>query len=391
MTDAGATIVIVTYNSQDTIATCLRSLSRTLRPEDEAIVIDNASQDRTVRVVRNLLPEISPAIKFLPQNVNHGFSRGCNIGIEQSNKEFVILLNPDTEVFEDWIERMTLHFRLYPKTGMVGALSNNCLISQNITAYLANYEKKAWRSDELLGVLYCRFSRRSVPTRLLMGFCLALHRDIIEKYGALDENIFLGDDDLELSWRLREKGLLLRLALDVYVNHLGHASFETIPEEEGRNLVRQGSDVLYQKMEKHYGFGKIPHPKEYFNIGWWEPTILDEKDENEIFTRDVLPCKREEIIPNVKMLLKHIKVREAAMLLEHALKICPEDYHFWLILGSIHYSQQNYEGAELPLKNAWAMQLLDGKAKEKLLVVLDVLGKADQMELLFAQDVKSEM
>jgi len=378
-------VVVVAYNSENTIANCLRSLDKTFGPNDEAFVIDNASTDRTVAVIDELKPALSPRIHFLPQSKNHGFSRGCNIGIAASSSEFVILLNPDTEVFEDWIERMTTHFRLYPKTGAVGALSNNCLASQNVTSYMDDYSGRQWRSDELLSELRGRFGRRSLPASLLMGFCLALRRDLINELGPLDQDIFLGDDDLELSWRLRESGYFLRLALDVFVNHVGHASFDTIGEKESARLIKQGSDVLFEKMQNFYGEGNIPHPEVFFNIGWWAPTILKTKNEDELFKRDLLPCQMDEILPNARKLVSERSFDAAAALLEAALKIRPANYQMWFTLGAIFFSSKEYGLAELPLKNAWALQLTSEKIRQKLESLLRILGKDEEIDLLFEQ------
>ncbi|MFQ5677420.1 MAG: glycosyltransferase family 2 protein, partial [bacterium] len=295
--EPGASIIIVTFNSAATISNCLFSLVTTLRTTDEVLIIDNNSQDNTLALIREFSNNPQNRIRLFPQQKNRGFSRGCNIGIENSNKEFVILLNPDTEVFGDWIERLTDHFKFYPKTGAVGPLSNQCLSPQQIRTYLPNYKQYADDVFHLLGVLQNRFNRRSQPKRLLMGFCMVLSRTILQDIGPLDEDIFLGDEDMEISWRLRENGYYLRVALDVFINHQRQTSFKTLPKAEADRLVQEGTDVLFTKMQNYYHPARVPHPRLYFNIDWWRPSILKEKSEDEIFNSDLLECQRAEIIP----------------------------------------------------------------------------------------------
>ena len=86
----GAAIIIVTYNSGKTIACCLHSVLETLRPCDEVLIIDNHSQDNTVKQIQRFLKPSSGRVKFFPQIKNLGFSKGCNIGIKYSKKESLL-------------------------------------------------------------------------------------------------------------------------------------------------------------------------------------------------------------------------------------------------------------------------------------------------------------
>ncbi|MFQ5651710.1 MAG: glycosyltransferase [bacterium] len=363
----GAAIIIVTFNSSTTIEACLASVLVTLRPVDEVFVIDNNSSDNTLDLVHPLVSANDNRVHVLPQSRNLGFSRGCNIGIENSDQEYVILLNPDTEVFGDWIERLINHFSEHDKTGAVGALSNRALRSQQIRSYLPDYLDYLTDVDGLLVALEKKFHRKSIPTRLLMGFCLALRRDLIERFGPLDEDIFLGDDDLEISWRLREKGYLLRIALDVFLNHEDHVSFDTLPESQANALLRQGTDVLFAKMQKYYKPARVPDPRIYFAIHWWRPSILDKKPYHEVFDPDVLPCPIDEILPTVRRHLKAAAIDRAVTIMEKSLEFLPNDYMLWYTLGSVYLLMEKLDKAEFALKNASCFEDKKVQARTKLL------------------------
>lgn len=365
--ETGAAIIIVTFNSEQTICDCLSSVVETLRPCDEVLIVDNNSKDNTVKLIQPFLKPSSGKIKFFPQTKNLGFSKGCNIGINHSVKEYIILLNPDTEVFPNWVERLTDHFKFYDRTGAVGALSNRTLSPQNITTYVPDYLNYVENGHDLIAKLETDYFRKSIPGKVLMGFCLALRRDLIEKYGGLDEDIFLGDDDLEISWRLRENGYWLRVALDVFVNHERQVSFASIPKKEAEAIVRDGSDVLFKKMTDFYKPNKIPNPFIYFGIKWWNPRILEEKRYEEVFCMNPLPYNRDQILANIKTLVKEGELDKAIDLINESLHILVNDYLLWYTLGSIYLMKEDYQNAEFALKNAWAYEADDnGRAGKKL-------------------------
>ncbi|TDI82505.1 MAG: glycosyltransferase [Caldithrix sp.] len=379
----GASIIIVTFNSIETIADCLISTTASLRANDEILIIDNNSQDNTLAIVEEFLQPDQKKVRVFPQKKNLGFSRGCNVGIENSDKEFVILLNPDTQVFGDWIKRLTGHFKIYPKTGAVGPLSNQCLRSQQIQTYFPNY--KAYYADafQLLDVLQSTMHKRSLPKRLLMGFCLVLRRDLIEKLGPLDEDIFLGIEDVEMSWRLRENGYSLRVALDVFINHQRQTSFKSLEKTQVDKIIQESADVLFAKMQEYYKPAKVPHPRLYFNIDWWQPSILKQKSEDEVFDSSLLKHDRSKIIPAIQRLLKSKHQRQAIELLEETLNIIVDDHLMWYTLGSLHLINKDFEKAEIALKNAWAYVETHEKAQDKLWSLFSEQGRDDEAIELF--------
>lgn len=360
----GASVVIVTYNSAATIADCLLSVATSLGPQDEAVVIDNNSQDATLETIREL--DLPSKIRVLPQKANLGFSKGCNLGIEQSDKEYIILLNPDTDVYPDWIQRLTAHFRLYDRTGAVGPLSNATIPNQHISTYFSNYEEYIHDPDHFLRTLVKAYGTRSIPSRLLIGFCIALRRDLVERFGGLDEDIFCGDDDLEIAWRLREKGYFLRVALDVFINHNHHTSFNSISKSEGNKLIQQGSDVLFEKMRSYYQPQKIPHPQDYFGISWWAPSILEQVNEEAVFQRKLTESDYQAQLVEAHKLVKQRDLEKAVEFLEDRLHIQVNNYALWYTLGAIYLTQKKYEEAEFALKNAASLELKGQKAANKL-------------------------
>jgi len=134
-------------------------------------------------------------------------------------------------------------------------------------------QESSWtapKADQLGEVMKREFPGQAVETKLLVGVCVMLHRATLERYGLLDENLVLGADDLELSWRLRAAGLQLLIALDVFVHHEGHASFGTRPQEETSKLIASSDAALLAKLKRYYGPG-LPTSNDI-----WACPIFDE-------------------------------------------------------------------------------------------------------------------
>jgi GT2 family glycosyltransferase len=130
---------------------------------------------------------------------------------------------------------------------------------------------KRYTLDALHEAVQARNDGQSVETKLLMGFCLMLSRAVIEDVGLLDESLFLGCDDLEYCWRLRNHGWQLRIATDCFVEHAGRASFKTLPAAEVSHHLTASNIALAKKLEAHYGRGRVPSSEELFGIDIFDP------------------------------------------------------------------------------------------------------------------------
>lgn len=264
-----ASIIILTYNSAATIENCLNSVKQSLRSGDEVIIVDNNSRDNTIRLTNEII-EGNNAFKLIRNSANIGFSAGTNVGIRLSKNPIVIMLNPDTIVNYHWLNNLTSHFRDNELTA-VGPVSNRVAGHQRMELYPKD-DLSGWNLPDVADYFNKNFKGQIVETKLLIGFCLAVRREFIEKYGGLDEDLFLGNDDLELSWRIRTNGGKLGVALDSFVYHVGQASFRTEAKSHTDNLVQQSTDALFEKLKKYYGQNNAPHPMELWGIDWFRPS-----------------------------------------------------------------------------------------------------------------------
>jgi len=265
-------IIIVTYNSLNDFPACLESILLSTSSDYEVIIIDNNSTDGTQKFLTYVHKKAPDLIKVIFNEENLGFSKACNQGIKEARGKYIVLLNPDTVVTPDWDKRMIAHFA--DGVGAVGPVSNYVAGLQNLSVYLQDLPPimDSTAINQISEKMFKQYRGKSIETKLLIGFCLMARKEILNKLGMLDENLFLGNDDLELSWRLRLNGYKLVVAPDVFVYHKGQASFKTKPSHETEKLVQESTDKLAEKLIKHYGFGNVPLPEELWGINWFRPS-----------------------------------------------------------------------------------------------------------------------
>jgi GT2 family glycosyltransferase/2-polyprenyl-3-methyl-5-hydroxy-6-metoxy-1,4-benzoquinol methylase len=180
---------------------CLESIRKHTHLPHEMIVVDNGSTrgaacadapgvDGTVEWL-----ESQSDVKVIRNPTNLGFARAADQGLRAAQGENLLLLNNDTVVTPGWLRRLLEHLHSSPDVGMVGPLTNFASGEQQIPVPyqdLTGVEGFAWDLGR-------RQRGRAAETDRLVGFCLAMKREMIEKIGLLDEQFEVGcfeDDDI---------------------------------------------------------------------------------------------------------------------------------------------------------------------------------------------------
>jgi len=206
----GLSVIIVNWNTKDLLCQCIDSLSQALQKIDaEVFVVDNGSTDGSVEVVREKFPNVG----LIENSVNVGFAKASNQAISGSGGHYWLLLNPDTQVKEDSIERMISFMNAHPKAGVTGAqLLNADGSRQNSIANFPSLATELFNKSLLRWLFPEKFpgKERNYPGPVevdsVIGACMLVRRVAAEEVGLLDEKFFLFLEETDWCYRMKKAG-----------------------------------------------------------------------------------------------------------------------------------------------------------------------------------------
>ena len=216
-------IVILNWNGRSWLENFLPSVIMYSK-DAEIFVIDNGSTDDSV----SFLNENFRSVIIIKNNKNLGFAGGYNTGLNKIHAEYYILLNSDIEVTKDWIEPII----------ELMEIDNNIAACQ---PKLLNYNKKtkfeyAGASGGFIDNLGYPFCRGRIFNNLeedkgqyndaieifwATGACLFIRTDLFWNVGGFDEDFFCHQEEIDLCWRLKNKGYKMMVQPNSKVYHVG--------------------------------------------------------------------------------------------------------------------------------------------------------------------------
>lgn len=249
-------IIIVHYKDKTITLDCLKSIKKYLSGiYYEIIVVDN-SEELGFRIQNSELSKIfsdSPTSKLtayclLLTSANNGFGAANNLGAKKATGKYLLLLNPDTLVFDDSIEKMLSFIK---KHGEIGALT--CLLGPDEK----KLQKDFFGKFQSLGSITIRkyyFNKIDQTgdffyTGIVTGAAFMIKRDLFEKIGGFDERFFMYLEDDDLCKRLIDAGYKNAVLNTAKIIHLEGKS---ISKNKDRKRVYYQSQDLY--WQKHNGF-----------------------------------------------------------------------------------------------------------------------------------------
>lgn len=215
-------IIILTWNRLDVTRACLESIQRHTPQPHEIIVVDNGSTDDTVAWLQARQQQ-QPTVRLLLNTSNRGFAAGCNQGMQAATGEYLLLLNNDTVVTPGWLGGL-LECLADPRVGIAGPVTNNLSGIQQWPwcNYRSIDELDQFAAAHREQYRYCR-----VPSRRVVGFCMLFRRSLVDQIGMLDERFGSGNfEDDDFCLRAALAGYHNVLAADVFIHHVGSASFD---------------------------------------------------------------------------------------------------------------------------------------------------------------------
>ena len=246
-------IIVVTFNNLELTKVCLDSIFRYSRyPNLKVIVVDNSSQDGTPQYLQELSQK-QPNLKLILNKDNKGFAIANNQGIKIADSEYIVFLNNDTVVTNNWLYGLLSHFQQEPKLGLLGPVTNNIGNEARISVNYKDLDQMQIFADD-----YCRqHSGEIFDIKVTALFCAMAKKNNLEKVGLISEEYERGwfeDDDL--ANKMRQIGLKVMCCEDVFIHHIGGASFGKIQSEEYQRLWNKNKatyEKKWGKWERHQG------------------------------------------------------------------------------------------------------------------------------------------
>ena len=213
-------IIILNWNGLKDTLECLESISKISYSNYEIIIVDNNSKGNDVEIIEKEYGNIIK--KIMVNECNLGFSGGCNVGINyalHNNTEFVLLLNNDTIVENDFLDELIKTALSVPYAGIVGPIIGYYYDREKIwSAYgsiskirSSGFTKKFNTKIDLLN--------KNEQCTFLSGCCQLIRKDVIEKIGLLDEKYFLYLEDTDYCWRTSKAGYKIVMVAKSKIYH----------------------------------------------------------------------------------------------------------------------------------------------------------------------------
>jgi O-antigen biosynthesis protein len=226
-------IIIVSWNTKDLLNKCLRSIyDSTGDLELEVFVIDNNSGDGSVEMVKKSFPQV----KLIANDNNVGFGRANNQGIDQSTGDYILILNPDTELEKDTLEKSVKFMKENSDCGIVGpkmtfkdgGFQPSVRIFPTFIPILLMLTKltKIFKFKSVSRYLAEDFdySKTQVVDQV-MGAYMFTSRSALDKVGGFDERFFLWFEEVDLCKRFSEGGFKVMYSPNIKIVHYGGQSF----------------------------------------------------------------------------------------------------------------------------------------------------------------------
>ena len=255
-------IIILNWNGSSMLRRYLPKLIEHTNVKDcELIVADNGSTDDSIAVLVSEFPQIRRII--LEQN--YGFAEGYNRAIslltshneEVSDPEYVVLLNSDVEVSENWLQPLLDYMDAHPDVAAVQPKIRSWLHRDEF-----EHAGAAGGYINFLGYPYCRgrilwkvekdHGQYDTPAEVdwTSGACMCVRTNVYKECGGLDPNFFAHMEEIDLCWRMRNKGWHLVCLPQSVVYHLGGGSL-AYANPRKTYLNHRNNLIMIYKNKKH--------------------------------------------------------------------------------------------------------------------------------------------
>ncbi len=203
-TEPIATVVVINWNGREHLRACMQALSRQTFPDFEVFVVDNGSTDGSIEMMKT--EDFGVRATLIENGRNLGFCAANNVGFAASRTPFVAMLNNDAEPEPRWLEAMVEALRTHPDAGMAACKivvwEDPSRIDKVGHLIYPDGQNRGRGSGEIDRGQYDRLEECAWPD----GCAALFRREVIDRIGGMDEDLFIFGDDAEFGLRARIAG-----------------------------------------------------------------------------------------------------------------------------------------------------------------------------------------
>lgn len=261
-------ILIVSWNIREWLRRCLVSVAGSrfevqgsnLKPRTlnlELIVVDNASRDGTVEMLRTEFADV----RVIANTENVGFTRANNQALAIAQGRYFFLLNPDTELHPDTLVRLYEYAETHPQVGILGPRlfyadgtpqSSRRRFPTLATAFLESTKLQQWFPRNRVLARYYVLDTRDDETQevdWVTGAAMFVRRAVYEQIGGFDEGFFMYSEELDWCYRAQRAGWrIVYLPTAQVIHHEGKSSEQVVA---ARDIHFHSSKVRF--FRKYHG------------------------------------------------------------------------------------------------------------------------------------------
>jgi len=271
-------IIILNYNTRDLLRDCLRSVLKSKKNSFayEIIVVDNASVDGSVEMIKREFPQV----KIIQSKENLGFAGGNNLALKKAQGKYILFLNSDTQVKPDAFQKMISFMDSDPKIG--AATAKTMLVSGGMDpdchrgfptpwasiCYFLGLEK-LFPKSKIFGQYHQFYLDLNKIHEIDAGFgtFMFVRRQALTEVGSWDENYFFYGEDLDLFYRIKKAGWKVMFYPEpLLIHHKGASSglrkeSKKISQADRQTRIRtakasiRAMEIFYKKFYQN----KYPH------------------------------------------------------------------------------------------------------------------------------------
>ena len=240
-------IIIPIYNSLEWLKICVKSIFKNtnLSIIGKVYLVDDCSPDSNVNIyLKEVKNKYGDLVEVIRNKKNLGFVKTCNKGMKISKSDYVLLLNTDCIVSKNAIEKIMNNMKKDKKIGLMCPIAS---VSANLS-YPIPSGMNFMQINDIFGE---QFLGKTFDACTVVGNCLMISRDCIEKVGYFDEIFGKGyTEETDYQFKAHKKGFKAKVTIDTYVYHQCRVSFGE--SEEQLKIREEHLKIFFDRWGKEY-------------------------------------------------------------------------------------------------------------------------------------------